>query len=78
MKGLSATLRSLGFEVDARETLIHNPRLLSSLLFTATRRLLGRYADLPIRAMLSLFGLLDVLPTRWITGCFIAVRAVKR
>ena len=77
LKRLTASLQSLGLEVDAQETLIHNPRLFSSALFTVTRRLLGRRADLPIRAMLSMFGVLDALPTRWITGCFIAVRAVK-
>ena len=77
VRRLAVSLQSLGLKVDARETLIHNPRLFSSALFTGTRRLLGRHADLPIRAMLGLFGLLDVLPTRWITGCFIAVRAVK-
>ncbi len=77
VRGLTESLQSLGLEVDARETLIHNPRLLSSALFTGTRRLLGRHADPPIRTMLRMFALLDALPTRWITGCFIAVRAIK-
>ena len=77
VRRLTERLRSLGLDVNAQETLIHNPRLFSSALFTGVRLLLGRYADPPIRTMLRLFGLLDSLPTRWITGCFIAVRAIK-
>ncbi|MDA1312461.1 MAG: hypothetical protein O2968_03910 [Acidobacteria bacterium] len=38
---------------------------------------LGQFADFPIRALLWLFALGDHLPTRWISGCFIAVRAAK-
>ena len=75
--GLEALLAHLGLEVTRREYLIHNPRLFSSAIFVALRRLLGSWADRPIAGLLWLFALLDRLPSRWITGCFVAVRAEK-
>ncbi len=77
LRGLKRKLLALGLEVLDSETLIHNPRLVSSALFTGLRKSLGRFADLPIRSLLWLFALGDHLPTRWISGCFIAVRAAK-
>ncbi len=59
------------------ETVIHNPRLISTLLFLLLRRLLGRYSDRPIAWLLAGFGLLRHLPSRHITGCFVAVCAEK-
>ena len=55
---LNASLRDCGFEVVANEWLIHNPRLLSTGLFLLLRRVLGARADLPVRALLSMFGVL--------------------
>jgi ubiquinone/menaquinone biosynthesis C-methylase UbiE len=77
VRELTRQLQSLGVRVEASDTLIHNPRLISSALYTGVRRVLGRFADGPIRALLWGFALLDRLPTRWITGCFIAVWVVK-
>jgi SAM-dependent methyltransferase len=54
---------------------IHNPRGVLTLVNLCLRRTLGRRADGPIRALLALFALLDRLPTRAITACFVAVGA---
>ena len=59
------------------ETVIHNPRLISTLLFLLLRRLLGRFSDRPIGWLLAGFGLMRHLPSRHITGCFVAVCAEK-
>ncbi len=63
--------------VLGRETVIHNPRLISTLLFLLLRRLLGRFSDRPIRGLLWVFGLMGHLPSRHLTGCFVAVCAEK-
>ena len=59
------------------ETVIHNPRLISTLLFLLLRRLLGRFSHRPIGWLLGGFGLMRHLPSRHITGCFVAVCAQK-
>ena len=74
---LNAWLRELGMEVTDHDWLIHNPRLLSTLLFLGLRKILGRAGDGPVRALLGLFGLLGRLPSRPLTACFVAVRARK-
>jgi SAM-dependent methyltransferase len=76
--GLERSLQELGLEVLARGSLIHNPRIASTLLFLGLRRLLGRHADAPIALLLRLFALLGHLPTRQLTACFIAACARKR
>ena len=63
--------------VLGRETVIHNPRLISTLLFLLLRRLLGRFSDRPIGWLLGVFGWMRHLPSRHLTGCFVAVCAEK-
>jgi hypothetical protein len=58
-------------------TLLHNPRMISTLLFLAIRRLLGRRGDPFIRLLLWAFALLEHLPTRGVTACFLTARARK-
>jgi len=77
IRELKVRLQALGLEIVDAETLIHNPRLVSSAIFTGLRKLLGRFADGPIRGLLWFFALGDRLPTRWISGCFVGVRARK-
>jgi SAM-dependent methyltransferase len=74
---LNAWLEDSGLIVTANDWLIHNPRLVSTALFLALRRTLGRSADPPIRALLRLFNLLGRLPTRSLTACFVAACAHK-
>jgi SAM-dependent methyltransferase len=76
--GLVRGLEESGLEVIAERGLIHNPRIVSTLLFLALRRLLGRHADAPVGFLLKLFAQLDRLPTRRFTACFVAACARKR
>ncbi len=75
LSGLVRRLEETGLEVVATDALIHNPRLISTLLFLALRRLLGRYADAPIRWLLGAFAAVGHLPTRRFTACFVAACA---
>ena len=75
--GLVRHLEEAGLEVVATELLIHNPRLISTLLFLGLRRLLGQRADPVIQALLRFFALLGRLPTRGFTACFVAACARK-
>jgi SAM-dependent methyltransferase len=77
LSGLARYLEEAGMRVTATATMIHNPRMLSTLLFRALRLLLGRFADLPIRALLAAFAVLGRLPTRRFTACFVAACARK-
>lgn len=74
---LVQVLKDCGLEIESTGTLLHNPRILSTILFLVLRRCLGRRADPPIRGLLNLFALGEKLPTRWITACFIRVCARK-
>jgi ubiquinone/menaquinone biosynthesis C-methylase UbiE len=77
LNGLVMALQKIGMEVTATDYQIHNPRLISTALFLSTRRILGRFADQPIRFFLRCFALLNRLPTRGYTACFIAARGRK-
>ena len=77
LSGLVRRLEEAGLEVIATDTLIHNVRLISTLLFLALRRLLGRRADAPIRWLLKAFAAAGRLPTRRFTACFVAACARK-
>jgi SAM-dependent methyltransferase len=75
--GLARSLEQLGLDVLVRGSLIHNPRIVSTLLFLGLRRLLRGRADGPIALALKFFDLFGRLPTRQLTACFIAVCARK-
>lgn len=76
---LAQLLRQQGFEVQSSGVLIHNPRLVSTFLFMGLRRLLpAGLANAAIGALLKAFQLLDHLPTRWLTGCFLTATAIRR
>ena len=70
-------LEARGLQVESTCYLIHNPRLISTALFLGLRKVFGRHAEAPIRALLGLFALCGQLPVRALTGCFIAVCASK-
>jgi SAM-dependent methyltransferase len=74
---LNRELERAGLSVDANAWLIHNPRVVSTLIFLALRRVLGAHADAPIRFLLWVFALLGRLPTRRYSACFVAARARK-
>ena len=76
-KQLVVDLEECGLEVVGTKLILHNPRLISTLLFLALRRLMGGAADGPIRALLGAFAALDKLPTRRFTACFVGASARK-
>jgi len=78
MRILKADLHKAGFDVEAQDWLLHNPRLLSTALFLMSRKVLGKHADVGISALLKAFAILGRLPTRRWTACFQAVAARKR
>ncbi len=77
LRQLNCWLAEAGLTVTANDWLIHNPRLVSTALFLLLRRLFGRRADHPIRALLAAFDSLGRLPTRPLTACFLAACARK-
>jgi SAM-dependent methyltransferase len=66
-----------GLELQSTGWLIHNPRFLSTLLFLMLRRLFGDRASPAIGWLLGAFSRFDNLPTRALTGVFIAACARK-
>jgi SAM-dependent methyltransferase len=75
--GLAKELADAGLQVLDTGVLIHNPRIVSTLLFLAIRQVMGSYADGPIRLLLRMFSQLGHLPTRKLTACFVAACAEK-
>jgi SAM-dependent methyltransferase len=74
---LSRMLEQAGLAPEDSAQLIHNPRLVSTLLFLALRGLLGDRAAPIVKALLGGFAKLERLPTRRFTACFWAIRATK-
>jgi SAM-dependent methyltransferase len=72
---LCETLERMGFEVLGHDYAIHNPRGLLTLVNLLLRKALGSHAERPVRALVRCFALLDHLPTRPLTACFVAVGA---
>jgi hypothetical protein len=77
IKGLVAGQEKVGLKVTHATALIHNPRLLITLAAHTVRALCPRRAERWIQAMLRFFERLDGRRTQFLTGCFIATRAVK-
>ncbi len=78
LPSLKQMLIDRGFRVEATGYLIHNPRGISTLFFLALRKALGRFASAPIRGLLGVFAVLGQLPSRPLTGCFVAVSAIRQ
>ncbi len=74
---LTRALRRHGMDVLDRGWLIHNPRVLSTVLFRILRLTAGSRAGAIIRGLLQLFAVLDRLPTRCFTACFYGLHARK-
>lgn len=70
-------LEALGLRVVERDYLIHNPRLVSTGIFYALRKLFGRAANPLVSGALGLFAVGGWLPTRVLTSSFLAVCAEK-
>ncbi|MDM7995318.1 MAG: class I SAM-dependent methyltransferase [Acidobacteriota bacterium] len=74
---LRKAMQRRGLRILGSDCLVHNPRMLSTLLFLSVRRAFGPRADRVIAALLRTFSLADNLPSRFLTACFIAVIAEK-
>lgn len=70
-------MEARGLRIESAGYLIHNPRLISTLLFLGLRKTLGRRARLPIQTLLRFFAVCGRLPIRGFTACFVAVCASK-
>jgi ubiquinone/menaquinone biosynthesis C-methylase UbiE len=66
-----------GLELQSTDSLIHNPRFVSTLIFLALRRSMGKRADAPIGWLLRAFSKLGRLPTHELTAAFVAACARK-
>ena len=75
---LRKDMESLGLRTRGVDYVIHNPRMLSTLIFLAIRKALGKAADLPIAALIQLFEWIGKLPTKPLTACFSAICFEKR
>ena len=78
LSSLAGMLIERGFRIETTRYLIHNPRGISTALFLALRKGFGRFASAPIRGLLGIFAVLGALPSRSLTGCFLAVSAIKQ
>ena len=56
LKSLERMLTDRGLRIQTTAYLIHNPRGISTVLFLTLRKVLGRFGDLPIRALLAARG----------------------
>ena len=74
---LDADLREAGLAPQAWRPLIHNPRMITTLILLSLRKLFWASADGAVSAYLSFFAKCEHFPTRWFTCVFLAVCVVK-
>jgi len=77
LRELTATLVEIGYRVTDRTAILHGLENHSSDAMQLAMRLGGQRLHRAIRAMLALLERLEAAPTRYLTGAFIAARAVK-
>jgi SAM-dependent methyltransferase len=75
---LVRTLESIGFAVSNSTVLVHSPRALAIWAGLIIGKLKHEKIRASFRKLLSSFECLEHLPTKNITGYFVAVKAVKR
>ncbi len=76
--GLVRLLREAGFNVLERAAVMHCPRVLAVALARLLEERAGARARRRVLAWFGAFEILSRWPTRFLTGYFIAVRAVPR
>lgn len=77
IKELKRALEEIGFDVKAATAIIHNPRFITRRIVGFLHRLDARKFDPWIRKGLAFFDSLENKRTRYLTGLYIAVKAVK-
>jgi SAM-dependent methyltransferase len=76
-RALTATLTRIGFRVTATTAILHGFENHSSAAMWAAGRIGGRRLPAAIGAVLAFLEHLEASPTRYLTGAFVAARAVK-
>jgi len=74
---LGRALRECGLEVTDSTAIVHQPRYFAKAGLRLLRGTGGRRCDRPVRWSLAALERLEQWPTRFLTGLFVAVRAVK-
>ncbi len=72
------TLQRIGFDVTDRTAIIHNPRLITRTAVSLIRKIDPAKSARIIENGLSLLDSLEARRTKYLTGLYIAIRAVKR
>jgi len=72
----SAQLTALGFKVTHRTAVAHAPRVVAMVLVRIADRLGWPPFQRTVSALLRAFEVLERLPTRYLTGYYLALRAV--
>jgi len=75
---LVRVLESVGFRVCESTAIAHAPRIFAIRVGRILDRRGGKRVSGWFRKLLRLFERLEGLPTRYVTGCYVAVKAVKR
>jgi ubiquinone/menaquinone biosynthesis C-methylase UbiE len=75
---LCECLRQSGFEVLDVQTIMHFPRILTMLMTRALEKLAGQRIKNSFLSFLMSFEHLSQWPTRFLTGYYIAVKAIKK
>jgi SAM-dependent methyltransferase len=77
-KGLRRILRQVGFEVLEIDAIMHCPRVFAVAIARLLQRLVGPRTQSGFLRCLMAFERLRYWPTRFLTGHFIAIKAIKR
>jgi SAM-dependent methyltransferase len=77
IRALTATLNGIGYRVTDTTAILHGLENHSSAAMKAAGRLGGRRLYRAIQAFLILLERLEAAPTRYLTGAFVAARAVR-
>lgn len=76
-RSLNRIMREQGFEPRERAAVVHAPRVAAVLVGALLERRASRRAQQRFLAGLAALERLEAMPTRYLTGHFIAVRAVR-
>ncbi len=77
IKELQRVLEEIGFDVKATTSIIHNPRLITRKIVNFLRWLDARKFDPWIRKGLAFLDRLENKRIKYLTGLYIAVKAMK-
>ncbi len=76
-RGLTSALEKVGFEVLESRAIMHCPRVLAVAVAGILQKKNSKKSHQRFLALLAKFEFLEKLPTRFFTGHFVAVHAIK-